>query len=154
MNTAPNYIISANGFRIFVIQIHSVNMDSVAAAATSFFLKSSTARTKLQMKNSTRHCFLLSGRYITSFFPTHQRAPVPSSRISNSLQTRCSKKPGIGKNSATNSNPAIEVQDSSLTSPQEVSTETPSNQALLSTFSIGLVFDLGSKTSWDIAEIG
>ncbi|PON54154.1 hypothetical protein PanWU01x14_197030 [Parasponia andersonii] len=131
-------------------------MDSVAAAAaaTGFFLKSSTARTKLQIKNSTQSSLLYIDWQIYHQLLSNPSKSSKSSRISNLFLTRCSTKPGIGKNSTTNSKPAIEVQDSSLTSPQEVSTETPSNQALLSTFSKALVFDLGSKTSWDMAEIG
>ncbi|PRQ40743.1 putative glycosyl hydrolase, five-bladed beta-propellor domain-containing protein [Rosa chinensis] len=65
--------------------------------------------------------------------------------------TRCSTKPGIDSNNATNTNKSIGLESSS---PAQHLTTSPPNQTLTSTWSTGLVFDLGQKTSWDSSEIG
>ncbi|GAV63155.1 hypothetical protein CFOL_v3_06675 [Cephalotus follicularis] len=76
----------------------------------------------------------------------------PRCRHGQLSPTHCSTKPGINSNSATSkNNHAIEL-DSNPTL-QHLAT-TPPNQARTSTFSRGLVFDLGHKNSWDSAEIG
>jgi predicted GH43/DUF377 family glycosyl hydrolase len=92
-----------------------------------------------------------SGTSSSSSFPGHQRCPCPKSKNSIFSLTRCSTKPGIDSNNATNKNSAIE-RDSSSKSPH-LATPTP-NQALTSTSSRGLVLDLGPKNCWDGAEIG
>ncbi|KAK9935115.1 hypothetical protein M0R45_022229 [Rubus argutus] len=65
--------------------------------------------------------------------------------------TRCSTKPGIDSNNATNTNKSLSLESSSKA--QHLTTTTP-NQTLTSTWSTGLVFDLGHNTSWDGSEIG
>ncbi|XP_041013648.1 uncharacterized protein LOC121256919 [Juglans microcarpa x Juglans regia] len=83
--------------------------------------------------------------------PSHRRGPCSNSRNSSLFLTQCSSKPSIDSNSATNKNPAIELDSNSKS--QSLATPTP-NQALTSTCSNGLVLDLGPKNSWDSAEIG
>ena len=92
-----------------------------------------------------------SGTSSSSSFPGHQRCPCPKSKNSIFFLTRCSTKPGIDSNNATNKNSAIERDSSSKS--QHLATPTP-NQALTSTCSRGLVLDLGPKNCWDGAEIG
>ncbi|KAL6190088.1 hypothetical protein ACLB2K_036488 [Fragaria x ananassa] len=65
--------------------------------------------------------------------------------------TRCSTKPGIDSNNATNTNKSLGLESSS---PAQHLTTSPPNQTLTSTWSTGLVFDLGNKPSWDSFEIG
>ena len=92
-----------------------------------------------------------SGTSSCSSLPGHQRCPCPKSKNSIRFLTRCSTKSGIDSNNATNKNPAIERDSSSKS--QHLATPTP-NQALTSTYSRGLVLDLGPKDCWDSAEIG
>ncbi|KAK9277228.1 hypothetical protein L1049_006767 [Liquidambar formosana] len=140
-------------------------MDAAAAAATRVksvhVLASSTAGRMSSAKNliqpawpSTRREMLaLSACTRSSYsgFQSYQRGPKSNSRYSIPTLTRCSMKPGIDSNNATNKNPAIEL-DSKSTAPQPAAP--PPNQALPSTCSRGLVFDLGPHNSWDSAEIG
>ena len=92
-----------------------------------------------------------SGTSSCGNFPGHQRCPCPKSKNSIFSITRCSTKPGLDSNNATNKNPAIERDPSSKS--QHLAAPVP-NQALTSTCSRGLVLDLGPKNSWDSAEIG
>ena len=81
----------------------------------------------------------------------YQRGPVSNSKKRLLFFVQCSTKPGIDSDNATSKNPAIGL-DSNSTS-QRPATSHP-NQVLTSTCSRGLVFDLGSRNSWDSAEIG
>ncbi|KAF5443361.1 hypothetical protein F2P56_035921 [Juglans regia] len=92
-----------------------------------------------------------SGTSSCRSFRSHRRGPCSKSRNSTLFLTQCSSKPSIDSNSATNKNPAFELDSNSKS--QSLATPTP-NQALTSTCSNGLVLDLGPKNSWDSAEIG
>ncbi|KAL4604330.1 hypothetical protein ACB092_10G186300 [Castanea dentata] len=92
-----------------------------------------------------------SGTSSFSSFSGHQRGPYPKFKNSIFFLTRCSTKPGIDSNNATSKNPAIERDSSSKS--QHLAITTP-NQALASTYSRGLVHELGPKNCWDSAEIG
>ncbi|KAK6931261.1 hypothetical protein RJ641_003054 [Dillenia turbinata] len=75
--------------------------------------------------------------------------PNPSNKIL--ILTHCSTKPEIGNDSATSKNPGIKLDPDSRKQSPAVA---PPNQAPSSTCSKGLVFNLGSGKSWDVAEIG
>lgn len=75
-----------------------------------------------------------------------------------SFSVHCSTKPGTDKDNATDDNFRVELEPSSNSRIQEEvtsgSNHTLSNFSSSSSFSRGLVFDLGSSDSWDSAEIG
>ncbi|KAL6969767.1 hypothetical protein U1Q18_029478 [Sarracenia purpurea var. burkii] len=83
--------------------------------------------------------------------------PNPRNRASPLILTRCSTKPNIDRdNSTDNRNPTSQPNSNSNPNLQEPPKPT-SNHPLSSSnssFSRGLVFDLGSKNSWDDFEIG
>ncbi|XP_052198768.1 uncharacterized protein LOC127805954 [Diospyros lotus] len=88
-------------------------------------------------------------------FSVRQRAPKPRTGGNILFLTRCSTRPGIDSDSATNqNNPAIEMGGGSSRTAGHPETSTLPNQALPSTISKGLVLALGSEDSWDGAELG
>lgn len=115
-------------------------------AANSYFIQTPWPSTRPETLS-----IYASGRSFCSTFPSHQRGSSSSSRHNALFLTHCSTKPGIDNNNATNRNPSIEFESNSKA--QHIATPSP-NQALTSTYSRGLVFDLGPKNSWDSTEIG
>lgn len=82
------------------------------------------------------------------------KGPKSKTRNQSLSFTRCSTKPDVGSDNVKKKkkNTAIEL-DSTSTPHQKLATAPP-NQTLPSTFSRGLVLDLGPKNSWDGAETG
>ncbi|OVA08963.1 hypothetical protein BVC80_9097g23 [Macleaya cordata] len=77
----------------------------------------------------------------------------PNPRNNFPFHTRCSTKPDIDSDNATDKNSVVE-NDSNSNTQQQFSTS-PLNQTPSSSFSSrGLVFDLGPENSWDSQEIG
>ncbi|XP_059655824.1 uncharacterized protein LOC132302854 [Cornus florida] len=136
-------------------------MDAAAATRISNVFASSRAQRKMDAANLTKLAWpstrpeklaLHAGsRGFCSSISIQQRGLTTNSRSSILFLTRCSTKPGIDSDSATNTNPAFELDSNSTA--QRPATSLP-NQALSSKFSRGLVLDLGSKNSWDGSEIG
>lgn len=102
---------------------------------------------------------LASSATISVIQPVHlhqgcrKSSPIYSRRNSATVFiTRCTTKPGLDSNSATNKNTAVQVDGKSTA--QHLASSPP-DQDLISECSRGLVFDLGpSNDSWDGMEIG
>ncbi|KAF8390154.1 hypothetical protein HHK36_024676 [Tetracentron sinense] len=76
----------------------------------------------------------------------------PNPRNNVHFLTRCSSKPDVDSENATTKSPTVEPDSNSKT--QQLSTPPPNQKPSSSSSSRGLVFDLGTKNSWDSAEIG
>ncbi|KAI4314135.1 hypothetical protein L6164_027071 [Bauhinia variegata] len=85
------------------------------------------------------------------YFATHQRVFFPNSKRSKLFPIKSSTRPGNGNSSAMKKDLAVEIDPDSAADLHATSTP---NQALSRRFSRGLVFNLGSKGSWDAAEVG
>ncbi|XP_050374098.1 uncharacterized protein LOC126791666 [Argentina anserina] len=121
-----------------------------AATATT---ATSTIRTihTFSPSSTTRKILALPTiRNQTRSFYTANRS-FPSQQLKSRSFTRCSTKPGIDSNNATNTNKSLGLESRS---PAQQLTTSPPNQTPTSTWSTGLVFDLCQKKSWDSSEIG
>ncbi|XP_043723183.1 uncharacterized protein LOC122670394 [Telopea speciosissima] len=77
----------------------------------------------------------------------------PNPKHHFSFLTRCSTKPDIDSDNTTNENPIVDTAPNSNTLQVQPSAS-PSNQTNSYSPSRGLVFDLGTGSSWDSQEIG
>ncbi|KAL2559467.1 Arabinanase/levansucrase/invertase [Forsythia ovata] len=78
----------------------------------------------------------------------------PSNKNISLLLTNCSTKPNVNRENAIDENLTVEPSSNSRTQKQAKPTSIQSLSSSHSLFSRGLVFDLGTRNSWDSLEIG
>ncbi|XP_058195629.1 uncharacterized protein LOC131311974 [Rhododendron vialii] len=90
----------------------------------------------------------------TFLSPQKTSNPNPRNRANPLFLTHCSTKPNTDRENATdNKNSPFEKPNSNLQEPRKPTSNQPLSSSN-SSFSRGLVFDLGLKSSWDGFEIG
>ncbi|KAA8532957.1 hypothetical protein F0562_032926 [Nyssa sinensis] len=94
--------------------------------------------------------------YGCNSFLNPQRAPNPNPRNKSRALfiTQCSTKPNTDRDNATDQNSTFGAHSNSKFQDAKKPTSNPPLFSSNSSFSRGLVFDLGTKSSWDSAEIG
>ncbi|KAI8527585.1 hypothetical protein RHMOL_Rhmol12G0086700 [Rhododendron molle] len=86
--------------------------------------------------------------------PLKASNPNPRNRANSLFLTHCSTKPNTDRENATdNKNSPFEKPNSNIQEPRKLTSSQPLSSSN-SSFSRGLVFDLGLKSSWDGFEIG
>uniref|UniRef100_A0A5B7CD16 Glycosyl hydrolase family 32 N-terminal domain-containing protein n=1 Tax=Davidia involucrata TaxID=16924 RepID=A0A5B7CD16_DAVIN len=94
--------------------------------------------------------------YGCNSFLNTQRAPNPNPKIKSRalFVTQCSTKPNTDRDNATDQNSTVEANSNSNFHEPTKPTSNPPLFSSNSSFSRGLVFDLGPEKSWDGVEIG
>nr|XP_027097208.1 uncharacterized protein LOC113716875 [Coffea arabica] len=125
----------------------SINALSTSANNTKITNLTTSTPTWSQTKSK------LPDFYASSSFLNHLKSKSPQLKNKNSklFLLHCSAKPNTDRKNATDDN--LSLRSGSNSTIPEQAAASPTNEGL-SSFSRGLVFDLGLKDSWDSAEIG